>query len=213
MIKEINKQGTPCLYTPTEPVVPIITKGEVKEKDKSIISLTDNQDKDYHYPGVEAEKKETHDNKKKETFTCVWPQMYLDLVRDLLDTAESIADTCMGLAATQIWDKKEPCPAIFVMRWPSKEHKRGWNWQEFINPAIKGSGKTLKLEEGCLSYPGLKVRKTRKANVTLAFQTLTDPRRQVHKFTANEHGWIPHVMQHECDHLMGKCVRSKNFKK
>jgi peptide deformylase len=217
MIKEINTQGKSVLYINTEPVVPIITR---KPDEKvQLGSLTGNQ----HFTIDQDDIDIAQDNpnaaisidQSGEKYTCVWPSMYLTLVRDLLDTAESIADRCMGLASTQIWDLDEPCPSIFVMRWPCSEklNKRGWAWQEFINPQIVCSGKTLKLAEGCLSYPNLTIKKTRKANVTLAYQTLTEPRRRTEKFTSASHNWIPQVMQHECDHLSGKCIRSRNFKR
>lgn len=208
MIKPINKQGAPVLYEKTAPVAPIITRVEGTEKGLS--SLSDQSDSAHKPKEIFG----TDESGGKIKF--VWPTMYLQLVADLLETAESIADTCMGLAATQIWDKHpEPCPNIFIMRWPCERtiKERGWDWQEFINPICKLSGKTVKLQEGCLSYPGLSVKKTRKSTVNLTFQTLTNPRQQKARFTMNQHSWIPHVIQHECDHLKGVCVRSRNFQK
>ena len=193
MIKDINKQGKKVLYEHAAPVVPILN---LNGQSKEISSLTEQS----------TEKGLPH---------IIWPDMYLELITDLIDTAENIADQCMGLASTQIWDKEDPCPSIFIMRWPHMDDKdprhRGWEWQEFINPIIKTSGKTLKLTEGCLSYPNLTVKKTRKANVEMTFQTLTNPKQQTLRFTEKEHKWIPHVIQHEYDHLRGVCVRSKNF--
>ena len=201
MIKKINKQGVSCLYEPTTGVGPLITKkaagAGVSIEGAQLGSLTG---------GNTGE------------FEAVWPEEVIQLVDDLKDTCESIADSCMGLAATQIWDSNAPCPAIFVMRWPvSKEHdpknSRGWIWQEFINPIVKLSGKTQKMQEGCLSYPGVTVKKTRKGTVDFIYQTLDHPKQRRFKLNMREHGWVPHVIQHEYDHLKGKCIRSKNWTK
>jgi len=203
MIRPINKQGVDCLYTPTIAVGPMITK---EAAPGAGISLEGAQ--------VESLTGEAQHG----GFQAIWPEDVVTLVQDLKDTCQDIADSCMGLAATQIWWKKSPCPAIFVMRWPvSKEadphHSRGWDWQEFINPIVKLSGKTLKMEEGCLSYPGTTVRKTRKNSVDFIYQTLAQPKQQRLKLNMRSHHWVPHVIQHEYDHLKGVCIRSKNWKK
>ena len=189
-IKTINTQGKNVLYIKTIPVAPILST-----KQASVDSLSDaNID-------------------KKPVYTHSWLPEILELVTDLMDTAENIADRCLGLASTQIWNSSKPCPAIFIMRWPSKDKERGWVWQEFINPVIKGQGKTVKLQEGCLSYPDLVINKKRKSNVTMLYQTLKDPKQQAIKLTTVGHGQLPQIIQHEVDHLNGQCIRSRNFKR
>ena len=210
MIRDINKKGTACLYNPTVMVGPMVThkregQAGMTLEGEQVSSLTGQQD----------------DGTGK--FVAIWPSDITELVQDLKETCEDIADTCMGMASTQIWWKKDPCPAIFVMRWPIAQNedeqtdagniKRGWRWQEFINPIVKLSGKTQKLEEGCLSYPNLTVKKTRKGSVDFVYQTLENPKQQRLKLNMKSHGWVPHVIQHEYDHLRGVCIRSKNWTK
>ena len=196
-VKKINEQGADVLYIKAAPVAPIL-KASDKEKMHETLS--------------EGAKDFKSDQKG---YDFEWlPEIY-QLVDDLKDTAESIADRCLGLASTQIWDKDTPCPAIFVMRWPTPrdmENARGWIWKEFINPVMISSGKTIPYREGCLSYPGMTVRKKRKSNVTMLFQTLDDPRQRSIKLTKLAHADLPHIVQHEVDHLNGLCIRSRNFK-
>tara|TARA_Y100000592_G_C5400494_1_gene282850 strand:+ start:88 stop:663 length:576 start_codon:yes stop_codon:yes gene_type:complete len=189
-IKKINEQGADVLYKKAAPVAPLLKTAPAEQQ----ASLT-----------------EDVSNKPKYDFE--WMPEILELVEDLKDTAESIADRCLGLAATQIWDKDTPCPSIFVMRWPKEGSERGWDWQEFINPVMKSSGKTIKYQEGCLSYPGIVVNKKRKSNVTMLYQTLDNPVQKAIKLTKLANSDLPHIIQHEVDHLNGVCIRSRNFKK
>jgi peptide deformylase len=202
MIRKINKNREDVLYKPTCGVGPLITKNAPNAGpalESQVSSLSDQSTQD------------------AQGFTVIWPDDIKELVQDLKDTCEDIKDSCMGMAATQIWWKPdEPCPAIFVMRWPiSKEDdphfKDGWEWKEFINPIVKLSGKTVKMEEGCLSYPNVKVKKTRKHVVDFTFQTLNHPKQARLLLNMTDHGWVPHVIQHEYDHLRGVCVRSQNW--
>lgn len=190
MIKKINTQGCGVLYKMTMPCAPLLEKTTAVES----LSLANEE-------GGE------------EKISYRWPEHIINLITDLKDTAESIADNCLGLASTQIWDSSESCPSIFVMRWTDNTTKRGWKWQEIINPVMKPSGKTKKLEEGCLSYPNIVVQKKRKSNVTLFFQTLDDPRQKVAKLTYLQHGITTRIIQHEVDHLNGVCIRSRNFRR
>ena len=192
-VKKINEQGADVLYNKAAPVAPLLKTAP----DKTQTSLT-------------------ADVSNKPKYDFEWLPEVIELVEDLKDTAESIADRCLGLAATQIWDKDTPCPAIFVMRWPAPEgvkSERGWIWQEFINPVMKSSGKTIKYQEGCLSYPGMVVNKKRKSNVTMLYQTLDNPVQRAIKLTKLANSELPHIVQHEVDHLNGICIRSRNFKK
>ena len=196
-IKQLNTKGKDVLYIKTVPVAPILSTKDGKGAALSDLSSS-------------------NDDNGKPVYTHSWLPEIQQLVEDLMDTAESMAENTLGLASTQIWDgDPEKCPAIFIMRWPCDPSikERGWVWQEFINPVIKGSGGTEKLTEGCLSYPGLVVKKKRKKNVTLIYQTLADPRQKAIKLTKLANGQLPHIVQHEVDHLNGVCIRSKNFQK
>ena len=145
---------------------------------------------------------------------CLWPDKVRQLSIDLVETAESIADHCLGLAATQIWDYKDgPCPRMFVMRWPQNpddpnKKSRGWDWQVIINPIVKTTGKTIKYEEGCLSLPGHTFTKSRGKNVIMTFQVMGNTKPVTLKFFGKE-SIVPYIIQHEVDHLDGKLISNK----
>ena len=83
-----------------------------------------------------------------------------------------------------------------------------------FNPRITAhAGDEVLLEEGCLSYPGIVVNKKRKSNVTMLYQTLDNPVQKAIKLTKLANSDLPHIIQHEVDHLNGVCIRSRNFKK
>lgn len=137
-----------------------------------------------------------------------WPDETLQFIEDLTDTVKSIEDRALGLAAPQIWDKPDPCPAIFVMRWPTQP--QGWKWAVIINPKIKTSGKKVKHVEGCLSLqkPAILLNKKvrRRANTEITFQTVSSANVQTVKFYGHL-GPYAQIIQHECDHLNGKmCI-------
>jgi len=143
----------------------------------------------------------------------LWSPEIMDLCTDLVETAESMSEQCLGLAATQIWDKPTPCPRIFVMRWftkPEANIERGWAWQTIINPLIKTSGKTIKWEEGCLSLPNKVFKKSRKKNVLMTFQTVDSLKPVTMKFFGKDN-IVSYVIQHEVAHLEGTLI-SHQFK-
>ena len=145
----------------------------------------------------------------------LWSQEIEDLAKDLVDTAESMADNCLGLAATQIWHKDTPCPRMFVMRWPidpnneeaKKQHPRGWTFQVILNPVVKTTGKTIKWEEGCLSLPGKSFHKKRGKNCIMTFQFMNSVKPISMKFFGKDN-IIPYIIQHEVDHLDGKLINN-----
>ncbi len=179
MIKEINKKGNPVLQQAAVQCVPIIVKAPTGGLTGAVISADEKNEGPPWLPEV------------------------VELVTDLLDTAESLGSSCLGLAANQIWDKDTPCPAIFVMRWPAEN---GEIWRPIINPALKTTGKTLKVEESCLSIPGITMKKSRGKNVVTAFQTIDDHNVQVVKIF-HHYGVYAHIAQHEYDHLQGKLIK------
>ncbi len=69
----------------------------------------------------------------------------------------------------------------------------------FINPEIqKLSGKEVKMEEGCLSFPGKYIDITRPNKVKIKF-TDSSGQKQILKTS----GLLARVIQHEFDHLRG----------
>jgi peptide deformylase len=68
----------------------------------------------------------------------------------------------------------------------------------FINPVITPSGPTEKVEEGCLSVPGVYEQVQRATSVRLEARD-ADGR----SFTLELEGLPARVVQHECDHLDG----------
>jgi peptide deformylase len=197
MIRPLNLKGKDVLYNECIPIAPLI-----RLDDKQLSrSLTAANIEDDDVTGTEKR--------------FSWPIEVTQLIGDLKDTAESIADSCFGLASTQIWHKDpKKCPSVFVLRWPIDKtiNERGWDWKEIINPMVQTSGKSYKIQEGCLSYPGTSYRKRRKSNIILKYQTLDNPGQVTLKLTRAQHDPLPWIIQHEIDHLMGKCIRSKNFK-
>lgn len=72
----------------------------------------------------------------------------------------------------------------------------------YVNPDIVGHSKeTIVEEEGCLSLPGKFLPVERYKEITLCFQD-TDRRMYVRKY----HGLEARIIQHEVDHLSGRCI-------
>jgi peptide deformylase len=74
--------------------------------------------------------------------------------------------------------------------------------REFINPRItQRAAKKTKMEEGCLSVPGVGVTVWRPERIKLkAFDADGEP------FTEEYKGLAARAVQHECDHLDGKVI-------
>ncbi|MBC8437176.1 peptide deformylase [bacterium] len=140
----------------------------------------------------------------------VWPNEIIDLGTDLLNTAASIQDICLGLASNQIWDKDTPAPSMFVMRWPGVPIET-WGWKIILNPVVKGSGKKEKSKEGCLSlhHPKSTIgNPKRRANAEMTYQTLDSEEVKTIKFYGHL-GPYAKIVQHEYDHLQGKlCIEN-----
>lgn len=121
-----------------------------------------------------------------------------ELIRDMFETMwESDG---VGLAAPQIGLSIrlfviDATP--FVEDYPeAKDFKRA-----FINPhVIEESGDEWLFNEGCLSFPGIHEDVARKSNVTLRYM---DENFVEHTETFS--GVCARVVQHEYDHLDGKC--------
>jgi peptide deformylase len=112
------------------------------------------------------------------------------IITDLIDTAESYKDICIGLAANQIgYDKR----VILI------KNKDGW--LPFINPRIiKIAGTKFISSESCLSFEG-EHQVTRSPIITITHQNRKG------KSIIQKIGMpVSIVFQHEIGHLNGKLI-------
>lgn len=133
-----------------------------------------------------------------------WDKKLIEFVQGMKDLLASMP-AAKALAANQGWSPEIgiPIPNLFVMKIDDYI-------QEFINPMAKGTGKSIKMFEGCMSFPEKQHNKRRHKNVTILFQTLEDPSKQpAIKFS----GLDARAAQHEVDHLRGKCLFKLKTKK
>lgn len=95
----------------------------------------------------------------------------------------------VGLAATQVGRTEQ----FFVAQVPEKK------FYALFNPRItKTEGKTVLLDEGCLSVPGIYGKVPRYEAVTLEATTHTGK-----PITIKATGLLAQILQHETDHLKG----------
>ena len=121
----------------------------------------------------------------------------LELLADLIDTANEHKETCAGLASNQIWTNSDfPPPHIFIMRNFTDD-----TWKPFINATSKRFGKRISSKEGCLSRPNYSKVKTRREFITVTYQ---DEKGDTLKETYR--GLSSIIIQHELDHLVGALI-------
>lgn len=114
----------------------------------------------------------------------------IEIVVDLLDTANQHVDHCVGLAAPQIGVLKK----VIVVR-------AGNAFYPMINPVIlKKIGNQFNSVEGCLSLEGERTVK-RHQSVMVNYQDISGK-----KLTKTFTGFIATIIQHEVDHLNGKLI-------
>lgn len=112
------------------------------------------------------------------------------LIADMLDTAHSHKDNCLGIACIQIGVPKR----VILVRFSDK-------FVPFINPVILNkSPKTFLATEGCLSLDG--ERSVRRHREIKLIYTDSKGKRQSRSFN----GLAAQIIQHECDHLDGKLI-------
>lgn len=70
-----------------------------------------------------------------------------------------------------------------------------------INPKIETSGSLVKVDEGCLSFPGLELKIPRAEKCFLKAQGINGA-----FFEIEASGFLAQVFQHEHDHLVGKTM-------
>jgi peptide deformylase len=103
-----------------------------------------------------------------------------------------IAAKGVGLAAPQIGISKQ----IAIM---NPEPEDGEKLVKMINPRIvAASRETVKIEEGCLSVPGVRGDVERPERVTVAYRDENGKER-----TLEAEGILARIVQHEIDHLNG----------
>ena len=111
----------------------------------------------------------------------------LGVARDLEDTLMAHRDTCAGMAANMIFERK---------RIISFFDERG-RVQTMLNPKISTMREPFETSEGCLCLEGTRpVRRYRRIRVTWQDTDLNS-------HTAYFRGFVAEVIQHECDHLEG----------
>ena len=114
----------------------------------------------------------------------------IEIVIDLLDTANHHADHCVGLAAPQIGALKK----VIVVKADSA-------FYPMINPVIlKKIGNQFNSVEGWLSLEGERTVK-RSKSVMVTYQDKSGK-----KLTKTFTGFIATIIQHEVDHLNGKLI-------
>lgn len=123
----------------------------------------------------------------------------IQFIQHMKDTMDHLGTTALALAANQVWTPDmgmENIPQVFVMRISN-------NIQEFINPEIEATGKTLQESEACLSFPGKQRKKSRKKNTVITFSTVENPQE---RFQLKLSRIFARGLQHEIDHLYGKTL-------
>lgn len=108
------------------------------------------------------------------------------VIVDLIDTLNSNAQHCVGMAANMIGVKKR----IIVFN-------VGVGIIPMVNPVITKRLKPYQTEEGCLSLTG--VRKTKRyETIEVEYED-----KNFNKQKQTFHGWAAQIIQHEVDHLEG----------
>ena len=128
---------------------------------------------------------------------AIWDSDFIEFVKAMKTLLQTIPGA-KALAANQCWspDLDIDLPAVFVMRFDNEVH-------EFINTMVKGTGKSLKEDESCISFPNKIKYKRRHKNAVVAFQTLKDIGKQL---VTKLGGLDARALQHEIDHLHGKTL-------
>lgn len=115
------------------------------------------------------------------------------LIKDMFHTMDNAAG--IGLAANQVGSSK----AIFVIDVSEVEGLEQYKKFVCINPRIvEKSEELIKLEEGCLSIPGVRQAVERPKKIKLQYM---DEEMQLREIDNDD--FLARVLQHEFDHLQG----------
>lgn len=98
----------------------------------------------------------------------------------------------LGLSANQVGRSVN----MFVLDWEALGKPLGW--QAFVNPQILEAQNERLLDEGCLSFPGIRDKVKRFEKVRLRAQDLEGK-----PFEVEGEGLLAEAFQHETDHLAG----------
>ena len=117
------------------------------------------------------------------------------LLKDMLETV--IHADGIGLAAPQIG--KDLNLALIYLE------QTGGPTFPIINPKITHRSKeTVKIEEGCLSMPGVYGTVARPKKITIQYLDINGEEQ-----TITDNGWVARVAQHEVDHLLQTLIIDK----
>jgi len=124
---------------------------------------------------------------------------YKKIIQDL-EKAISVTKNGIGLAAPQIGQNKR----IIIIRPDLKTNAM----QSFVNPRISEiSQDTTVMKEGCLSYPGYFAKVIRSIEIKVEHDFNGIKKEDSFK------GIEARIIQHEIDHLNGKCDVGEEYKK
>lgn len=118
----------------------------------------------------------------------------LTIAQDLLDTLLAHKDTCVGMAANMIGERK--CIIAF---WD--ESGKAPTYTVMLNPEILKQEGLYETEEGCLSLLGGPRKCKRYQKIKVQFQT-TGLQTRLKTYT----GWTAQIIQHEIDHCRGVLI-------
>ena len=113
------------------------------------------------------------------------------IAADLADTLAAHADSCVGLAANMIGERRR----IIVFH----DEATGRNMTMF-NPRIVERGGEYRTEEGCLSLAGMRPA-VRYERITVTYLS-----RRFRERTATFEGFTAQIIQHEIDHCDGVLI-------
>jgi len=117
----------------------------------------------------------------------------IELIKNMFATMRNANG--IGLAANQVGADK----AIFVIDVSAVEDYEDTKPLTIINPKIvERSEEKIKMEEGCLSIPGIRAEIERPEGITITYQDI-----DLKEHTVKVGDVLARVMQHEYDHLQG----------
>jgi len=115
----------------------------------------------------------------------------LRVAQDLLDTLIAYKDSCVGMAANMIGEKKRIIAFL-------DESRRAPTYTVILNPEIIKKDGAYNTEESCLSLLGGPRPCKRYKSIKVKYQTL-DMQTRIKTYT----GWVAQIIQHEVDHCNG----------
>ena len=111
----------------------------------------------------------------------------LPIAQDLLDTLQAHHETCVGMAANMIGQRKR----IIAFVWDK-------SYMVMLNPVIVAQSDPYETQESCLSLLGAPKKTTRYKKSKVQYQTTAFQTR-----LKTFEGWTAQIIQHEIDHCNG----------